>query len=185
MAMSEEKPECFGTKRCPKGPKNASRVFCPLYTLCIDELIARELGRTNSIVRTLKAVRKMTCDEDGFGLPDFLILTWIGTVAVRNGYRYGRKKVDRAISLSNIDEDGECASTEKSFVRVIFGVYGRKSNRIGGTPATNEADDTDGPLSEASATVDGPLAVSTRTLRSSLAVRSGEGDEEPAEGGEV
>lgn len=183
--MSEEKPECLGTKRCPRGPKNTSRVFCPHYTLCVEELIARELGRTNSIVHTMKVLRTALCDAEGFGLPDSVLLPWIGMVAMRNGYRYGRKKVDRAINLSNIDEDGECASAEKSYVRMVFGVYGRKSTRIRRTGALDDAERVDGPLPEASATDDGQLAVSTRTLRSPLAVRIGEGEEEPTEGGEV
>ena len=105
-------------------------------------MIAHELGRTNSIVRTMKALRTAVCDADGFGLSDYMMLTRIGEVAVRNGYRYGRKKVDRAINLSRIDEDGECANAEKSFVRATFGVYGRRGRTITSETPENGSEPT-------------------------------------------
>jgi len=118
--------ECLGSRRCPKGPNNRARWLCPHYTECAEQLMLRNLDKTNSVVGTMKVIKSVLNDSEGYGFSDFFLLHWMGQVASKNGFHFGRKKVDRAIRLSKIDEDGETASAEKSLVRLSFGVYGRE-----------------------------------------------------------
>jgi len=132
--------ECLGAKRCPRASNNRARWLCSDYTRCATELIHKELRRTNSIVRTLKATKAVLNSPDGYGFSDFILLCWIARVADRDGIRYGRKKVDRALRLSNIDADGACAPMEKSLVRASFNVYGRKGARSAHTGRTEDTE---------------------------------------------
>ena len=118
-------PGCFGQKKCPKGPNNENRWLCPLYGCCLERYIVLELGKRRSPITILGSLKEIINDSDGYGWSDYVLLNWMGQVASANGYCFGRKKVDRAIRESLVNEDPN-AALEKNEIRKAFGVYGRE-----------------------------------------------------------
>jgi hypothetical protein len=122
-------PDCFGNKRCAKGPNNTARVWCPCYHPCLDDLISKKLHASLSPLKLLFDLRGV-CPA----LSDFMILRRIGRVASKIGFAFGRKKVDRAIRESDIRLDAD-PSLEGSEIRRAFGVHGRRGcTRARSTP---------------------------------------------------
>jgi hypothetical protein len=121
-------PNCYGNKKCRKAPNNEERWLCPFYKSCIDKLILLELERGCSPIDILRILRQVINNSDEYGLSDFQILVWIGNVASTNEYCFGRKKVDRAIRESHVNEDPN-AVFEKHEICKAFGTYGREGMR--------------------------------------------------------
>ena len=116
---------CFGQKKCPKDWSNASRWLCPFYESCINRYILGELERGNSLSVVLRGLRDVVNCGETYGATDYVHAMWIGQVAFANGNVFGRKKVDRMLKESCVNEDVEALFEEKE-IRRCFGVYGRK-----------------------------------------------------------
>ena len=119
-AMSGEIPECIGRKKCREyGPNNENRISCRFYIGCINAFILKRLERG----RAPHQIREELVDEVWTGVSDYIALMRIATVTVENGFRFGRKKVDRAIKESDICNDPD-PNFEKREIRKAFGVHG-------------------------------------------------------------
>ena len=127
MTRGNAKPKCFGQKACPRGNKN-ERCFCLIYGECLEQYMALEFGRRRSPTNLLRNLRDILNEEEIYGPSDNVLLVWMGQVASRNGFLFGRKKVDRAIRKSLVNED-QNASFEKQEIRRAFGVFGREGMR--------------------------------------------------------
>jgi hypothetical protein len=137
MTMERKLIECYGKKKCPKGPNNSNRILCSLFYPCLGVFILGRLVKHKNLRKLMCEVREIWPTS-----PDYLILHHIGTVATANGIRYGRNAVDSAIEYSEIHLDVE-PRIEASEIRRAFGVHGRegKARRINPLKeGTGEAD---------------------------------------------
>ena len=117
---------CLGRKLCPLGPNNCCRYLCSACSSCVDAFILKRLQDKHLPLRLLKELREVVngtvCPD--YGLGDYVLLIWIGRVAMERGYQFGREAVDKAIRESNISEDADWKA-ESAEIRQAFGVYGR------------------------------------------------------------
>jgi hypothetical protein len=130
---------CFGNKRCVKGSNNSNRWLCPIFCACLERFVLRRLEVRES---PLNIARELM-NEVWLNASPYIALHLVGRVAMQNGFRFGRKKIDRAIRELGIN-----GPVEPREIRFVFGVYGRsgcarpKTTPIGLTEANQEPKET-------------------------------------------
>jgi len=117
---SKKELKCIGYLLCPKG--RYDRVWCPLYQKCIDTVI-RNCLRKHMIPRTiLPVLRKIQCDDEGYGMSGFMILRNIAKIAKEEKKQFTWEIIERAMKEANISEDKGSVRLEKKLIRQSFNV---------------------------------------------------------------